>query len=80
MAYGLWNSFVIQLSTPPQEFRVLPSILEQGVWVPHSQGCTEDDPTDCPYTRGALAFNRANSTGFQVNESSTWDVIGIYTC
>ena len=43
------------------------------------QGCTPDDPTDCPYTRGTLPFNGHNSTGFNVNESSTWVYNGIFS-
>ena len=76
---GLWNSFIVQVGTPPQDFRVLPSILEQAVWIPHPQGCTPDDPTNCPYSRGALPFEGTNNTGFQTNESSTWELIGLYT-
>lgn len=76
---GLWNSFIVRIGTPAQYFRVLPSILEQAVWVPHPQGCNEDDPADCPYTRGTLPFEGRNSTGLQVNESTTWELIGIYT-
>lgn len=76
---GIWNSFIVQVGTPSQDFRVLPSILEQSVWVPHPQGCTPDDPTDCPYSRGALPFQGTNNTGFQNNESSTYELIGLYT-
>ncbi|KAM0719693.1 hypothetical protein Q7P37_003824 [Cladosporium fusiforme] len=76
---GQWNSFIVQVGTPPQDFRILPSILEQATWVLHPQGCTPDDPADCPYSRGALPFQGANNTGLQVNESSTWATIGIYT-
>lgn len=76
---GLWNTFIVQVGTPPQDFRVLPSILEQAVWVLHPDGCTPNDPKDCPYSRGALPFNGANNTGLQVNESSSWDAIGIYS-
>ena len=75
---GLWNTFIVQIGTPPQDFRVLPSILEQAVWIPHPQGCTSDDPTDCPYDRGVLPFEGTNNTGFQANESSSWDLIGLY--
>jgi len=75
---GLWNSFIVQVGTPPQDFRVLPSILEQSVWIPHPQGCTPDDPRDCPYDRGVLPFQGTNNTGFQANESSSWDLIGLY--
>jgi hypothetical protein len=75
---GLWNTFIVQVGTPPQDFRVLPSILEQALWVPHPQGCTPDDPTDCPYDRGVLPFEGTNNTGFQANESSSWDLIGLY--
>jgi len=76
---GPWNSFIVQVGTPPQDFRVLPSILEQAVWIPHPQGCTPDDPTDCPFSRGALPFQGTNNTGFQTNASSTWELIGLYT-
>jgi hypothetical protein len=75
---GIWNTFIVQVGTPPQDFRVLPSILEQAAWVPHPQGCTPDDPTDCPYDRGVLPFDGTNNTGFQANESSSWDLIGLY--
>lgn len=75
---GLWNSFIVQVGTPPQDFRVLPSILEQAAWIPHPQGCTPDDPIDCPYDRGVLPFQGNNNTGFQANESSSWDLIGLY--
>lgn len=76
---GFWNSFIVQVGTPAQEFRVFPSILEQAIWVPHPQGCAQDDPIDCPYTRGTLPFQGANSTGLQVDKSSSWEAIGIYT-
>ena len=75
---GLWNSFIVQVGTPPQDFRVLPSILEQAAWIPHPQGCTPDDPIDCPYDRGVLPFQGNNNTGFQANESSSWNLIGLY--
>lgn len=45
----------------------------------HPDGCLSEDPRQCAYDRGVLAFQDSNSTGFQSNESSTWDLIGIYT-
>lgn len=45
----------------------------------HPDGCLPEDPTECAYERGVLPFQDSNSTGFQSNESSTWDLIGIYT-
>lgn len=76
---GSWNSFIVQVGTPPQDFRILPSTSGQETWVLHPQGCTQDDPVDCPYQRGTLPFQGVNSTGFRSNESSTWQDIGLYT-
>ncbi|KAK5705104.1 hypothetical protein LTR97_002219 [Elasticomyces elasticus] len=79
---GLWNTFLVDVGTPPQQFRVLPSTAGQETWLPNPQGCTTanpDDPGYCGYLRGALPFNGANSSGFFNNESSSWDLIGLYT-
>jgi len=76
---GSWNSFIVQVGTPPQDFRILPSTSGQETWVLNPQGCTPEDPVDCPYQRGTLPYHGVNSTGFQSNESTTWRDIGLYT-
>lgn len=76
---GNWNTFIVQVGTPPQDFRILPSTSGQETWVLDPQGCTSSDSQSCPWQRGALPFNGVVSTGFQSNESSTWHDIGLYT-
>lgn len=43
------------------------------------EGCTSDDPANCAKLRGAYRFNGEAEKGFQVNASSTWNSIGLYT-
>ncbi|KXT11014.1 hypothetical protein AC579_7948 [Pseudocercospora musae] len=79
---GAWNSFLVQVGTPAQTFRVLPSTTGQELWVPVPDGCTAaspDDPGYCGFLRGTLAVDGTNSSGFATNESSTWNVMGVYT-
>lgn len=75
---GDWSTFRIAVGTPPQDFRVLVSTRGHETWVVLPEGCTADDPSDCAQTRGAEPFNGAASPGFQTNESTTWDLIGLY--
>ncbi|KAK6435141.1 hypothetical protein LTR95_008679 [Oleoguttula sp. CCFEE 5521] len=73
---GLWNSFIVQVGTPPQDFRVFPSTAGQETWVLNPQGCVNgEDPTGCPCDRGAIP----PGVGFDVNASSTWLPNGIFT-
>ncbi|KAK4542912.1 hypothetical protein LTR36_006101 [Oleoguttula mirabilis] len=37
------------------------------------------DPGYCGYLRGTVPVSGANTSGFANNESSTWDLIGLYT-
>ncbi|KAI5356552.1 Putative aspartic peptidase A1 family, aspartic peptidase domain superfamily [Septoria linicola] len=81
---GSWNSFIVQIGTPAQEFRVLPSTADQETWIPVPEGCTTafpDDPGYCGYPRGTMPVDGLNSSGFATNESSSWEQIGsgIYT-
>ncbi|KAI6710418.1 hypothetical protein JHW43_007065 [Diplocarpon mali] len=69
---GPWSTFAIRVGTPEQIFRVLVSTSSQETWVPVPEGCTSSDPADCGALRGVLAFQNQPSSGFQVNESSTW--------
>lgn len=81
---GLWNSFIVQVGNPAQEFRVFPSTSDQETWVPVPDGCVStspDNPGYCGFLRGTLPVNGVNSSGFATNESSSWTLIGggIYT-
>ncbi|KAF2720902.1 acid protease [Polychaeton citri CBS 116435] len=76
---GLWNSFIVSVGTPGQEFRVFPSTAGQETWIPVPQGCTSSDPEDCAYLRGALPFDGKNSSGFDTTASSSWNLKGIFT-
>lgn len=75
---GPWSTFRLSVGTPPQDFRVLVSTRGHETFVLDPQGCTSTDPSNCTTTRGAEPFNGAESSGFNTNASSTWDVIGIY--
>jgi len=67
---GPWSSFTVQLGTPPQALRVLPSTSGSSIRAVPSQGCTTEDLSDCPNFRGGI---------FEPNSSSTWTEKGIYT-
>ena len=77
---GNWSTFVLSVGDPPQTFNILPSTLGSETWVPLPQGCEGilANVTDCPLLRGVHSFDGKRSLGFQTNESSTWDTIGIY--
>ncbi|MCJ1320348.1 hypothetical protein MMC15_005686 [Xylographa vitiligo] len=67
---GLWSSFSLGVGTPLQYVRLLVSTTAVQPWVVVPEGCTPQDPSDCPLTRGGL---------FRTNESSTWHDEGDYT-
>jgi len=75
---GAWSTFKISIGTPGQDLRVLPSTKGGETFVVIPEGCESGDGVDCPKLRGADIFNNAQSTGFQVNQSSTWSTIGQY--
>ncbi|EKG13670.1 Peptidase A1 [Macrophomina phaseolina MS6] len=75
---GPWSSFRLSVGTPPQDFRVLVSTRGHETFVLDPHGCTSTDPSNCTSARGAEPFNGAQSSGFNTNASSTWDIIGIY--
>lgn len=66
---GPWSSFTIQVGTPPQTLRLLPSNSGNAVWPVLPQGCGVGDPNNCGDLRGTL---------FLPNTSSTWSNIGFY--
>lgn len=75
---GSWSTFRIQVGTPPQSFDVLPSTSGSETWVPLPEGCTADDPTNCPTLRGVQPFNGLAAEGFLTNQSDTWSLTGLY--
>ena len=66
---GPWSSFSIQVGTPPQSLRLLPSNSGNAIWPILLQGCGIGDPNNCGDLRGNLFFP---------NTSSTWTNIGFY--
>lgn len=66
---GPWSSFGMQVGTPTQYLRLLPSNSGNAVWPVLPQGCAVGDPSDCGDLRGTL---------FQPNSSSTYYNIGLY--
>ncbi|KAI4110927.1 MAG: hypothetical protein LQ339_000929 [Xanthoria mediterranea] len=64
---GSWSTFLIHVGTPPQYFRVVPSI----------NGDDYDAVSNKLHSPGAA--NPAATTGFQFNQSSSGSVIGNYT-
>ena len=77
---GSWSSFAIQVGTPPQSFRVLPSTTGAETWIPYPPGCEGilQNIADCGTLRGVDNFEGQPSRGFQTNASSTWNLIGTY--
>lgn len=60
----------MQVGTPPQNLRLLPSNSGNAVWPVLQQGCSSGDPSNCGDLRGTL---------FLPNTSSTWINIGLYS-
>lgn len=67
---GPWSSFSMQVGTPAQNLRLLPSSSGNAVWPVLPQGCIAGDPSNCGDLRGIL---------FLPNTSSTWTDNGLYT-
>ncbi|CAF9905691.1 hypothetical protein IMSHALPRED_003931 [Imshaugia aleurites] len=59
----------MQVGTPAQNLRLLPSNSGNAIWPVLPQGCIVGDPSDCSDLRGTL---------FLPNTSSTWDNLGLY--
>ena len=66
---GPWSTFFMQVGTPPQNLRLLPSNSGNAIWPVLPQGCTVGDPSNCGDLRGTI---------FLPNSSSTWINIGLY--
>lgn len=76
---GRWSSFIVRVGTPAQDFRVFPSTAGQETIIPLAQGCTASDPNDCGSSRGIEPAFGMQGTGYLTNDSTTWDLIGLYT-
>ena len=59
----------MQVGTPPQLTRVLPSTSGSSLWVVLRQGCIESDPANCNTLRGDT---------FDINRSATWQDEGLF--
>ena len=66
---GPWSSFSMQVGSPPQNLRLLPSSSGNAVWPVLPEGCGVDDPSNCGDLRGVI---------FQPNASSTWTNVGLF--
>ncbi|KAK8204387.1 hypothetical protein M8818_005116 [Zalaria obscura] len=70
---------MVRVGTPPQDFRSFPSTAGQETLVPILGGCTADEPSNCGQLRGIMPFHGKQGSGFNTNESSSWQGIGFYT-
>ncbi|KUJ14497.1 acid protease [Mollisia scopiformis] len=77
---GTWSTFIVRIGTPPQTFRVLPSTVGIQTWVPAPEDCAllNKNVEDCSNLRGVQLFENGWTGGFMVNESSSWDSIGLF--
>jgi hypothetical protein len=67
---GAWSSFAVQIGTPPQAVRLLPSITGNSIWTVWTYACAQSDSSDCSSLRGNL---------FNISASSTWKDEGNYS-
>ncbi|KAL6710792.1 hypothetical protein ACN47E_007849 [Coniothyrium glycines] len=74
---GRWSTFEMNVGTPGQDFRVLPSTKGSVAYIIAPEGCIAGlDPPNCQQSRGIEIFNSAQNIGFQSNESTSWSYIG----
>ncbi|KAF7502717.1 hypothetical protein GJ744_005225 [Endocarpon pusillum] len=67
---GSWSTFVVELGTPPQPVRLLPSITGQAIWAVMPQACHNSSSYNiCSSDRGGI---------FATNQSSTWEQKGMF--
>ncbi|KAI1626664.1 aspartic peptidase domain-containing protein [Exophiala viscosa] len=62
-----WSTFAIQIGTPPQVVRLLPSITGNSIFPVENLACyetTDLEVSDCPNSRG-LVFDPKNSSTYQ---------------
>jgi len=69
---GSWSTFYINVGSPDaQNFRVLVSIASSLIWVVGENGCTPNDPSDCPDLRGIENYAGTMSSGYNPSFSSS---------
>jgi Eukaryotic aspartyl protease len=66
---GSWSTFTVQLGSPPQAVRVLPSITGDCIWAVLPQACQKSAISTCRSDRGGV---------FTSNQSSTWEDKGLF--
>ncbi|KAL8834995.1 MAG: hypothetical protein Q9170_003485 [Blastenia crenularia] len=57
---GSWSTFIIQVGTPPQYFRVLPSVNGRETWVPIPKDC-QQGKSWCANARGVEPFRNPST-------------------
>ena len=63
-----WSTFFMNIGTPPQAVRLVPSISGSGILPILKSGCTPQLPASCQERRGSL---------FDPSSSSTWSELGL---
>ena len=66
---GSWSSFTVQLGSPPQAVRLLPSITGDTIWAVLPQACQDSSVKTCGSDRGGI---------FTAKRSSTWEELGSF--
>ena len=66
---GAWSTFSLQIGTPPQSVRLLPSITGNTIWAVLTQACQDASSNTCRSDRGET---------FATNGSSTWEERGAF--
>jgi len=62
-----WSTFALQIGTPPQVVRLIPSITGNSIFPVENLACYEPadlELSDCPDSRGLL-FNTKNSSTYK---------------
>jgi hypothetical protein len=66
---GQWSTFTVQIGTPPQMVRLLPSITGNSIWAVLPRACENSSVSTCRSDRGGV---------FTTNRSSTWEDKGLW--
>src|SRR5690242_9474961 len=67
---GLWSTFAVQIGSPPQTVRLLPSITGNAIWTVWSYVCEVSTISNCVSSRGNV---------FNFSASSTWKLEGNFS-
>jgi hypothetical protein len=59
---GQWSTHALRVGTPSRLYKVLASTSSPETWLVGPEGCTDQDPKDCPDDRGLLYNSSASST------------------